>query len=107
MTMTANVFGIVRCTVGQVIKEICAIITSNLGPEVIKFPTEKDEVLKATSEFLNPFGFPQIIGCVDGTPIPIKAPEENVHDYYSYKMFYSINCQAICDTFGRFVNGRS
>ena len=98
--MTANVFGIARCTVGQVIKEICTIITSNLGPKMIKFPTEKDKVLKATSEFLNRFGFPQVIGCVEGTDIPIKAPEENAHDYYSYKMFYSINCQAICDAFG-------
>ena len=31
MKMTANTFGIARCTVGQVVYEICEIITKNLG----------------------------------------------------------------------------
>ena len=29
MRMTANVFGIARCTVGQVVQEICSVITKN------------------------------------------------------------------------------
>ena len=53
---------------------------------------------------MNRFGFPQVIGCIDGTHIPIKQPSENAHDYYSYKMCYSLNVQGICDAFGRFIN---
>ena len=104
MRMTANSFGVARNTVGGIIREICSILTHKIGKELIKFPINKEEVLKASSEFQARFGFPQVIGCINGTHIPIKRPEENATDYYSYKMFYSINCQAICDAYGRFVN---
>ena len=104
MTMTANTFGIARCTVGQVVHEICKILTENVGPQLIKFPVEREEVMESTAQFLKRFGCPQIIGCVDGTHVPIKQPSENAHDYMSYKLFYSINCQAICNAFGQFIN---
>ena len=61
-------------------------------------------MLNVSSEFQARFGFPQVIGCIDGTHIPIKRSEENATDYYSYKMFYSINCQVICDAYGQFIN---
>lgn len=104
MTMTANTFGVARCTVGKVLHEICKIITENVGPQLIKFPITKEEVETATSQFSNRFGFPQAIGCIDGTHIPIKQPSENAHDYMSYKQFFSINCQAICNALGQFTN---
>lgn len=89
MQMTANAFGIARCTVGQVIHEICYILLKNVGPELITFPETEEEVSKATAEFLQRFGFPQVIGCVDRTHVPIKQPSENAHDYYSYKQLQS------------------
>ena len=104
MKMTANVFGIARCTVGQVVQEICTILTKKISSDLIKFPETKEEVSTTMSGFLQRFGFPQVIGCIDGTHIPIKQPKENVHDYFSYKQIYSINCQAICDSFGQFIN---
>ena len=70
--MTANAFGIARCTVGQIIQEICIILTKNIGSEFIKFPETKEGVSTEISAFLQPFEFPQVIGCIDGTHIPIK-----------------------------------
>ena len=64
MQMTANAFGVARCTVGVVVKEICGILSFNLGKELIKFPVEKDDVTKTTQQFQQRFGFPQVIGCV-------------------------------------------
>lgn len=104
MTTVANLFGIARCTVGQVVSEICKILSQDLGKELIKFPSEKEDVEKSAAQFFHRFGFPQVIGCVDGTHIPIRQPTENPHDYFSYKLCYSLNCQAICDAYGRFVN---
>ena len=80
------------------------ILKKNIGPELIKFPETKEEVSTEISAFLQRFGFPQVIGCIDGTHIPIKQPVENAHDYFSYKQTYSINCQAICNAFGQFTN---
>ena len=104
MTITANTFGVARCSVGKVLHEICKIITEDLGLQLIKFPVEEEEVTDTTAQFLNRFGFPQVIGCIDGTHIPVKQPSGNAHDYMSYKLFYSINCQAICNAFGQFLN---
>ena len=104
MRMMVNSFGIARNTLGGIIREICSILTHKIRKQLTKFPiNNKEEVLKASSEFQARFGFPQVIGCIDDTHIPIKQPEENATDCYSYKMFYSINCQAICDAYGRLI----
>ena len=104
MKMTANTFGIARCTIESVVHEIYQILSENIGPKIVKFPVSKQEVAEATGHFLQKFGFPQVIGCIDGTHIPIKQPSENSHDYFSYRMCYTINCQAICDAYGKFIN---
>ena len=104
MQITSNTFGIARCTVGQVIQEMCGILTKDLGPEFIKFPIEKDEVLESVSQFQQRFDFPQVIECIDGIHIPTKQPPENAHDYYSYNLCYTLNCQAICNAFRQFIN---
>ena len=104
MKMTANTFGIARCTVGAVVHEICQILSENIGPKIVKFPVSKQEVAEATGYFLQKFGFSQVIRCIDGTHILFKQPSENSHDYFSYKMCYTINCQAICDAYGKFIN---
>ena len=102
MEMTANSFVIARCTIGRVVEEICTLISENIDPPFIVFPSEKNNVLNATSCFLQKF--PQIIGCVDGTHIPIKQPSGNAHDYFSYKLCYTLDCQAICDAYRKFIN---
>jgi len=104
MKMVANTFGVARCTVGQIVFEICSILSKEIGPKMIKFPVEQTEVEETSSHFLNRFGFPNVIGCIDGTHIPIKQPTENPHDYFSYKLCYTLNCQAICDAYGKFLN---
>ena len=104
MKMTANTFGIASCTVGEVVHEICQILSKYIGPKIVEFPVSKQEVAEATGHFLQKFGFSQVIGCIDGTHIPIKLPSENSHDYFSYNMCYTINCQAICDAYGKFIN---
>ena len=55
-------------------------------------------------KFESQHGFPQAFGCVDGTHITIVQPLENSHDYFSYKMKYTLNVQGICDYQGRFID---
>ena len=80
------------------------ILSENIGSKIVKFPVSKHEVAEATGHFLQKFGFPQVIGCIDGTHIQTKHPSENYHDYFSYEMCYTMNCQAICDAYGKFIN---
>ena len=42
-------------------------------------------------------GFPQAIGAIDGTHIPIIRPEQSPADYYNRKGYYSIIMQGVVD----------
>ena len=53
--------------------------------------------LLTQQKFEEKFGFPQVIGCIDGTHLPILAPSQNEDIYVNRKNFHSINIQAICD----------
>ena len=86
------------------VNEVCNTITNYLGPIFIKYPVTKGEVQSAIDGFLQKFDFPQVIGCIDGTHIPNQQPNENAHDYFSYNMKYTINCQAICKPNRKFIN---
>ena len=59
---------------------------------------------KKILEFEVMFGMPQGFGCIDGTHIPILRPIDNSQDYFCYKMFFSLNVQAICDYRGLFMD---
>lgn len=86
MAVTANAFGVVICTVSNTVKRVCLIINEHLGPTLLKSPTTVEEVELSVKNFQEKFGFPHVIGFVDGTHIPIKQPQENAHPYFSYKM---------------------
>lgn len=89
--MTSNIFGVSPCTLSLTIRKVCRIIVKVLGPELIKFPATREDLHHLIYEFENQFGFPMVVGCVDGTHIPVKQPTENGHDYFFYKMRYTIN----------------
>ena len=49
-------------------------------------------------------GFPQAVGAIDGTHIPIIRPEQSPADYYNRKGYYSILMQAVIDFRGIFMD---
>lgn len=102
--MTANTFGVSLATVSCSLRIVCNAICKRLGPLFINFPSTKEEIKEASARFESKFGIPQAIGCVDGTHVAILQPSDNPHDYFCYKMKYSLNCQAICDEKGIFVD---
>lgn len=55
-------------------------------PVCVEFSISKHDVTEGTGHFLQKFEFPQVIGSIDGTQIPIKQPSKNAHGYSSYKM---------------------
>jgi DDE superfamily endonuclease len=48
-------------------------------------------------------GFPGVVGCIDGTHIPVKAPRNDRDSYINRKGFPSINVLAVCDEKTRFT----
>ena len=92
----SNLFGVSVSFVCNCIKEVCEAIRRH-SSNVIKFPTGV-EILQVIQEYENKWGFPMCAGCIDGTHIPILAPNENHKDYVNRKGFHSIQMQAVVDS---------
>ena len=104
LRMTCKSFGISPPTLSTTIRQVCNAISKGHGPKLIKCPDTKDRMETLMSKVEEKCGFPMVLGCVDGTHIPIKQPHENAHAYLCYKMKYSINVQAVCDHEGCFID---
>ena len=51
MKMKTDSFGIAMCTVEHVVAEICTLMSEDISPSFIVFPSQKNDALKATSRF--------------------------------------------------------
>ena len=104
ITVTANAFGVSAPTVSKTIRSVCNAINTNLGPRYLKLPRDNELYETVDNLFQERFGFSQVLGAVDGTHIAINKPTENSQGYFSYKMKYTLNVQAVCDAKGKFLD---
>lgn len=93
----ANLFGIGRSTVCVIVIEVCEAIVEVLLPRYIRLPETGQEIRQQMDDLSNRSGFPQVVGCLDGCHIPIKAPQSHPEDYVNRKGFHSIILQALVD----------
>ena len=83
--------------------QVCRCIVIQPMPIYIQIPT--GDMLKAVQYgFFHKWGFPQCVGAIDGTHIPILAPSKNPIDYFNHKGYHSIVMQALVDHNYRFMD---
>ena len=99
----AALFGLGISTVCEVVHRTCHTISRHLLPQYIKLPSEQ-RLREIVEEFETLWGFPQVVGAVDGTHIPILKPIECPSDYYNWKECYSILVHSIVDSQGLFID---
>ena len=68
-----------------------------LLPKYILLPANGQEIRQHMDEMSNRAGFPQVVGCLDGCHIPVKAPESHPEDYVNRKGFHSLILQGLVD----------
>ncbi|XP_034169595.2 putative nuclease HARBI1 [Pangasianodon hypophthalmus] len=84
-----------KATVCRTVRKVCLALKRFLRISVV-FPGHKPlRVIK--EEFHRIAGFPNVVGCIDGTHIPITAPSEHEADSVNRRTIHSINVQIICD----------
>uniref|UniRef100_A0A667XSF7 Putative nuclease HARBI1 n=1 Tax=Myripristis murdjan TaxID=586833 RepID=A0A667XSF7_9TELE len=98
----AHLFGIGKATVCVVVSEVCTALTS-LQKEYIRLPVG-DHLQCIVRGFLTRWGYPRCGGCIDGTHIPVIAPQQNHTEYYNRKGWHSVILQVVCDHQSRFTN---
>ncbi|KAI3356036.1 hypothetical protein L3Q82_017304 [Scortum barcoo] len=67
----------------------------------IAFP-DTDKLVGMATFFENRWGVPQCVGAIDGSHIPIIAPEQYARGYYNRKGWHSVVLQAVVDGKGLF-----
>ena len=92
----AHLFGVARSTVCEIVQDTCRAIVRILLETYIRFPTG-DALKRVIDGFEDKWGYPQCVGAIDGSHIPIAAPELNHTDYYNRKGWYSMLLQAVVD----------
>lgn len=99
----ALTFGVGRCTAMNIKDEFCEVLISQ-AHRFIRFPRTQAETRKCIQDFENISTFPQVVGALDGSHIPISAPTENANDYRNRKKFTSVILQGVADANGRFIH---
>ncbi|GES88053.1 protein ANTAGONIST OF LIKE HETEROCHROMATIN PROTEIN 1-like [Rhizophagus clarus] len=97
-------FGMGESTISYALRQFFDVIISKFLSEKIIFPTTELEVNRITNGFKITRNFPNVIGAIDGSHIPIKAPHLFPVDYFNRKGFYSIVLQAVVDHKKKFLD---
>ena len=92
----AHLFGVSTSFVCICIKDVCEAINQRLS-RVIKFP-QGEELVQVINNYEKKWGMPMCAGAIDGTHIPILAPEESHLTYVNRKGYHSIIVQAVVDS---------
>lgn len=69
----------------------------------IKWPN-LEKARKTSNHFRENNGFPNIIGIIDGSHIPIAKPTINQESYINRKGYHSLILQGVCDEKKRFID---
>ncbi|XP_036935816.1 putative nuclease HARBI1 [Acanthopagrus latus] len=97
---TANVFGVSRQAVSDIVRQIAI----HLCPKYIELLFTEPEAEDLVLGFHRAHGMPRCLGAVDGTHIKIKQPPNNSMDYINRKSKHSLNEQPVCDYRHRFMD---
>ena len=89
---TVHLFGIGKATVCVIVHEVCTALTT-LQKEYIKLPVG-DHLQHIIRGFLTRWGYPGCGGSIDGTHIPVIAPQHNHTEYFNRKGWHSVILQA-------------
>lgn len=92
-----HLFGTSKSSVGAIVQEFCDVMSKKLLLKYINIPTG-GRLEMVVGEFKSRWVFPQCVGAIDGSHIPIKAPADFHADYYNRKGWYSIILQAIVNS---------
>lgn len=85
-----------KSTVCRTVRAVAVSLCKHIDTYV-RFPTAPEQQNLVRQNFFQIAGFPDVLGCVDGTHIRIKTPSDHEPEYVNRKGYHSINAQIVCD----------
>lgn len=86
-------FNVTKSSVFTCVNRVCKALKNNISSQVIMWPNQ--ELTQVIMDgFQRHRGLPGMRGAIDGSHIPIKAPEECPENYINRKYFHSVNLTA-------------
>ncbi|XP_030219862.1 protein ANTAGONIST OF LIKE HETEROCHROMATIN PROTEIN 1 [Gadus morhua] len=98
-----HLFGVSITTVCRCVQDFCAAAETLLVPEQIRYPDEV-KFREMATYIENRWGLPHCVGAIDGSHIPILAPQDYHCDFFNRKGWHSILLQGVVDGKGLFWN---
>jgi len=96
-------FGVSESSVVRITKTISDALFTQLGATEIYFPS-KSTLIEQSEEWSRKTGFIHPVAAIDGSHIPIKRPQHNWESFFSRKHEYGVQCQAVVDSEGLFID---
>ena len=75
-TVNGDVHGISKASVSRIVNTVTSALVT-LSPNYVRFPRDDRSINDTILGFSRISNFPYVIGAIDGTHIPIKAPKDN------------------------------
>jgi len=88
--------GLSQASVSRVINGVTDSLCK-LADTTVTFPLSRQTITDNKQAFNAIAGFPNVIGAIDCTHVPIKSPTVNEDAYVNRKGVHTINVQAVCD----------
>ncbi|XP_062576534.1 putative nuclease HARBI1 [Saccostrea cucullata] len=89
-------FNVGKSSYHRSINRVAKALVEEVMPNVIQWPTG-NRIRETSEAFGDIAGMLNVVGAVDGSQIPIKAPTENPNSYYNRKKFHSLVLLASCN----------
>ena len=99
----AHLFGVGTSSVCNIVHEVCKAIVDCLLDKYIALP-RGERAMEVVRGFEEVWEFPQCFGAIDGSHIPILAPNKSATDYYNRKRCHSIVLQTLVNHEYLFMN---
>ncbi|CAC5362891.1 HARBI1 [Mytilus coruscus] len=101
--VTGDIMGISQPSVSRIVQQVSTAILRHAG-RFITFPVTVPQQQSVKEGFMKRCGFPNVLGCVDGTLVQIKAPPIREDIYVCRKGYHALNIQGIFDSRKAFLN---
>ncbi|XP_018403339.1 PREDICTED: putative nuclease HARBI1 [Cyphomyrmex costatus] len=104
MRDVADRFDIAISTCETILSRVMNYLLS-IATDIIKFPNNDKEKDELAYHFSKMSGFPNVIGCIDGSYINIRTPKHKIRSTYANRYDKtSLTLQGICDDKKRFID---